>query len=826
MKRSLPRPLPLLLLTVMFSPSLYGQPVPTVTFKPNSSTLQLPGSLSINAFVAPPAETPGVPTGSVQFFYNGTSSLGTVPLSVESSTENFNAPAVTTTAGVEPIGLFALSSPTPKYSILGLLDNGSNGPDITIFSGQGANLFQSSTTATYQIPNQANFEGIMSGTMVDFNHDGIPDVFLHAYLSTAINGVSGWVYFVLLGNADGTYGVTTKYPSPTEVVSQDLGIVGDSPVETTVVADFNGDGYPDVAYVNTAGDVGIALNGGKSSPAAFSFSSPTQLLPSGFTTAAIASGQFTTSGNADVIVAGSIVSTTTTGELALLTGNGDGTLGAPTTVTVTNIPSAVATADFRNNGLTDVVVVAQNTAAPAPAGDVQVLFGDGKGTLTSSSTVTLSFLPASVNVADFNGDGYPDILVTGTDGSLNLLLNDGKGDFSTVSSVGTSTAASFTTVGDFNGDGLSDIAEITQSPVGSATAPSALALLNSASSQATFTTAPQTLPAGIQAVTAAYPGDANLAAATSAAQQITVTQTPSTLNWPAPASIDYGAALGATQLDATSSVPGAIVYTPGAGTVLSVGQHTLNAVFTPTDSFDYTGATASQSITVVSAPVTAQASLAANVVAGQDSSVTLTVSPYPLPLTAILTLSFTPAPPNTLNDPTVVFSNNSDSQTINIAANSSAAIPPIDFSPGSTAGTITLTVQLTETASGVNLTPASLVPIVITIPPSPPGIGSFTLSRNGNSLTAAITGLSPTRDMTEATFHFTAAPGQTLKTTDLTVQLSTAFTNWYQSSDSDQFGTTFLYTQPFTLSTDATSVSSVTVTLTNSQGASQPVTAQ
>jgi hypothetical protein len=94
------------------------------------------------------------------------------------------------------------------------------------------------------------------------------------------------------------------------------------------------------------------------------------------------------------------------------------------------------------------------------------------------------------------------------------------------------------------------------------------------------------------------------------------------------------------------------------------------------------------------------------------------------------------------------------------------------------------------------------------------------------SMTMAILGLSSTRDMTQAHFHFTPASGQSLKTTDLTVDLTGPFGTWYGSATSDTFGTTFLYTQPFTLDSDASSVGSVTVTLTNSQGDSQPGTAQ
>jgi len=80
--------------------------------------------------------------------------------------------------------------------------------------------------------------------------------------------------------------------------------------------------------------------------------------------------------------------------------------------------------------------------------------------------------------------------------------------------------------------------------------------------------------------------------------------------------------------------------------------------------------------------------------------------------------------------------------------------------------------------------------------------------------------------MSQADFHFTAAPGATLKTTDLTVSLTGAFTTWYQNQASTAFGTAFEYTQPFTLDSAATDVQSVTVTLTNSVGKSQPASTQ
>jgi sugar lactone lactonase YvrE len=84
---------------------------------------------------------------------------------------------------------------------------------------------------------------------------------------------------------------------------------------------------------------------------------------------------------------------------------------------------------------------------------------------------------------------------------------------------------------------------------------------------------------------------------------IATTQTTPTITWPAPAAIVYGTALSATELDATASVPGTFSYSPGLGTILAAGSHTLSVTFTPTDEVDYTAA--KSTVTLVVNPVTA-----------------------------------------------------------------------------------------------------------------------------------------------------------------------------------------------------------------------------
>jgi streptogramin lyase len=76
------------------------------------------------------------------------------------------------------------------------------------------------------------------------------------------------------------------------------------------------------------------------------------------------------------------------------------------------------------------------------------------------------------------------------------------------------------------------------------------------------------------------------------------TQAMPTITWIAPAAITYGTPLSAMQLNATSNVAGNFSYSQAAGTVLWVGQQTLTAFFTPTDTTDYTMAMATVTLTV------------------------------------------------------------------------------------------------------------------------------------------------------------------------------------------------------------------------------------
>jgi hypothetical protein len=134
--------------------------------------------------------------------------------------------------------------------------------------------------------------------------------------------------------------------------------------------------------------------------------------------------------------------------------------------------------------------------------------------------------------------------------------------------------------------------------------------------EGTFTYTPPSgtvLSAGSQTLTVNFvPTDTTDYTSASTSVTIIVSQATPIITWPTPAGITYGTALSGTQLNATASwtvgapppvaVGGTFTYTPAAGHVLGAGNgQTLSVSFVPTDTTDYTSATASVTINVAKA---------------------------------------------------------------------------------------------------------------------------------------------------------------------------------------------------------------------------------
>ncbi len=139
---------------------------------------------------------------------------------------------------------------------------------------------------------------------------------------------------------------------------------------------------------------------------------------------------------------------------------------------------------------------------------------------------------------------------------------------------------------------------------------------------------------------------------------------------------------------------------------------------------------------------------------------------------------------------------------------------------GSTAGTISLAIFVGGTSTTAVLSQQIVVP---QSKPVIPRRNAHPQRRQpGIQVTSAYTN---TRDLAKATFHFTAAPGQSLQTADFTIDISSLASSYFQVRRVSPRGGNFVYSQPFTLTSNATGIASVTVTLTNStQQSSDPVT--
>ncbi len=225
------------------------------------------------------------------------------------------------------------------------------------------------------------------------------------------------------------------------------------------------------------------------------------------------------------------------------------------------------------------------------------------------------------------------------------------------------------------------------------------------------------------------PTDANDYAIATGTATWTIKAATPTITWAAPPAIIYGAPLGATQLDATASVPGSFVYAPAAGTVLTAGAQTLSVTFTPTDTTDYTTATQSVQLTVKQATPTITWATPAAITYGTALSVTQ------LDATAGVPGSFVYAPAAG----TVL---TAGTQTLSVTSS------PTDTTDYSTA---TLSVQLT-----VDPLPALKVPASVSVNEN----GSLTFS-GGNAISVTDTAGSgnDNESLTLSTSHGTLSLG-------------------------------------------------------------------
>ena len=118
--------------------------------------------------------------------------------------------------------------------------------------------------------------------------------------------------------------------------------------------------------------------------------------------------------------------------LGVFLGNGDGTFQAARYISVSGINAAgyAAVADFNGDGRPDIAFTLPNNAS------FQVLLGNGDGTFTALTPTAAPSL-FTIAAADLNGDGIPDLVTANPGGrSLTVFLGKGDGTFTLASTVG------------------------------------------------------------------------------------------------------------------------------------------------------------------------------------------------------------------------------------------------------------------------------------------------------------------------------------------------------------------------------------------------------
>jgi len=324
-------------------------------------------------------------------------------------------------------GTFRTGSTVPIFPAVAVIVGDFNGDgklDIAL-AQRGVDILLGNGDGTFQrqrsYPTGGN--GVNGFTAGDFNGDGKLDL---AAVSYASNNVS-----IILGQGDGTFGPPKSYA------------VNSHP-ESVAAADFNGDGKVDLAVANySAGNVSVLLGNGDGS------FQPQTTFPAPYDATAIIVGDFNGDGKPDLAVAAT--------SIAILLGKGDGSFTQPKPYAGGNGTLAIATADFNGDGRLDIGM-AVNLGYEI-SGFAMALLGDGHGGFPQPSTYPLQDYPDSVVVADFTGDGKPDVAAANSKShNISILKGNGDGSFQPQMVVPLPGAPICLAVGDFNRDGKPDLA--------------------------------------------------------------------------------------------------------------------------------------------------------------------------------------------------------------------------------------------------------------------------------------------------------------------------------------------------------------------------------
>jgi hypothetical protein len=302
----------------------------------------------------------------------------------------------------------------------------------------GVSFASQETFATGNAPN--------SVAVADFNGDGKPDLVVANQNDNTVS--------VLL-NTTAAGATTTSFAPPQTFAT------GSEPTYV-MVTDVNRDGKPDLVVANAhSNSVSVLLNTTAAGASTPSFAAQ-QTFATGTFPDSLAVADFNGDGKPDLVVANDLSNTMSVLLNTTATGASTPSFTIQETFATGGDPASVAVADFNGDGKPDLVVannashtvsVLLNTTTP----------GASNSSFTAQQTFAIGILPFSVTVADVNGDGSPDLVVANSNSNtVSVLLNTTAPGASTPSftaqeTFDTGMSPSTVTVADFNGDGKPDL---------------------------------------------------------------------------------------------------------------------------------------------------------------------------------------------------------------------------------------------------------------------------------------------------------------------------------------------------------------------------------